>query len=74
MNLKKYLDTQIGEQGYIQVRRHDDVYLCEGRVKDLRQNSLWSLIDEENVTYKCAFLDKSEAGHRCITIILRKGR
>ncbi|MDR0326590.1 MAG: hypothetical protein LBI19_10930 [Oscillospiraceae bacterium] len=75
--LKRYLDGQIGEHGYVCIRRHDNAFLCEGKLGELRSVPLWELIDEENAKVKCAYSGTSESGRRCIVVKLadqRKGR
>lgn len=72
-NLKKFLDTQIGEHGYIRIAKRDNVLLCEGKVKELRENQLWQLIGEEDAKiYRSFSGDSPDTGKRCITIQLYK--
>ncbi|MDR0325402.1 MAG: hypothetical protein LBI19_04815 [Oscillospiraceae bacterium] len=68
--LKKYIDRQIGDHGYISVIRHDNAFLCEGRVGELRSVPLWELIDEESAIVHCAYSGTSESGRPCIVIKL----
>ena len=67
--LKKYLDT-LGIYAYICVYNGFNRFYCEGTVKNLRDNSLWSLLDEENTDVACSYFGQSESGEEAIIIIL----
>jgi len=70
-NLKKYLDTQIGDHGYVRITKRDGSLLCEGKVSDLRANRMWVLIAEDERRIYRAYTGKSENGERnCIIIEL----
>jgi hypothetical protein len=70
--LKKFLDSQIGEHGYICIYKgkKDKKFYCEGKVAELRATDLWKLIDEENAKISCSYSGQSENGRKCINIIL----
>ena len=71
LNLKKYLDSvDVGELAYIEIRRKDGAFLCEGIVKNLRADSLWELIDEYGANIKNKTYGISENGERCIKITI----
>jgi len=71
-NLKKYLDKEIGEHGYIEIRRYDNAFLCEGKLGELRTVPLWELINESESEYSKAYLGTSESGKRSIVVHLKK--
>ncbi|MCL2198162.1 MAG: hypothetical protein FWB80_04485 [Defluviitaleaceae bacterium] len=67
--LKKFLDTQIGEHGRVEILRSSGTFLCEGIVKDLRQSPLWRLMDEENAKCKQAMhIEKADGKYVQIMI------
>jgi hypothetical protein len=68
--LKHYLDTQVGDYGYIQILTADGAFLCEGKVNELRANPLFGLINESERKYRRAYLNDSSQmeGKRNITI------
>jgi len=68
--LKKFLDSEIGEHGYIEIQRNDGAFLCEGKVGELRAVPLWELLDEDNAKIKMSILSVSQSGKRCIKIVL----
>ena len=70
--LKKYLDKEIGDHGYIQILRYDNALLCEGIVCDLRTVPLWELIVERETEVKKAYSSVSQSGRKCTTIVLKK--
>jgi len=70
-NLKEFIDSQIGEHGYIEIERNNGVFLCEGKVSELRAVALWRLLDEDNAKVKASMLSESQSGKKCIKIILK---
>jgi hypothetical protein len=68
--LKKYIDKNIGEHGYICIYSEEKKFYCEGIVSNLRNAQLWGLLDEENAKVKCAYSGTSENGKRAIIITL----
>ena len=77
--LKRFLDSTVGEHGYICIRNKRNDFLCEGIVSDLRNNQLWELLDEENTDIIYACVGESESGRKAIIIkinlpVERKGK
>jgi len=70
--LKKFLDTTVGEHGYICIYNESKNFLCEGIVSNLRNDSLWKLLDEEDAKVKCSYSGTSENGRKAIIIILNQ--
>ena len=69
--LKKFLDTIIGEHGYICIYNESKNFLCEGIVSNLRNDSLWELLNEEEAKVECSYSGTSENGKKAIIIILK---
>ena len=71
-NLKKHLDSHIGDHGYVKIIRHDGAFLCEGILSELRANPLWGLLDEDGASYSKAYSFIRDNGKMGIAIHLRR--
>lgn len=68
--LKPYIDNTIGQHGHITIYNGVKRFLCQGIVKELRQNELWNLLDEENTEVAQSYLGTSEYGEESTIIII----
>ena len=70
-NLPTFLNSQIGEHGYICIRNKKGGLVCEGKVNHLRTLSFSKILNDEGVKIQKAMLGESIFGKKCINLYVK---